>query len=110
MPFDRTTLANLGGTEVHKGELRAHIQYRNEIGTNIHIRPPNRTTEDEAQNDLQQIRAAGEVGSTREESFKITEAESKRMTIYAEYHNQLQQTKHRMASQEIKSDAEMQLT
>ena len=55
MPFNKTALANLGGTEMHKGEFRAHLQYRNEFGTNINIRGPNRTTEDEAQKDLQQF-------------------------------------------------------
>ena len=70
MPFDRTALANLGGTEMHKGELRAHIQHRNETGTNINIRGPNRTTEEEARKDLTQIRQAGGVGSPRKKSLK----------------------------------------
>ena len=108
MPFDKAALSNLGGTEVHKGEFRAHLQYRNEIGTNIHIRGPNRTTEDEAQKDLRQIRAAGAIGTTREESIKIMEAESKRMKISSEYQKQIQQTIHRMASQDaVESDAEI---
>lgn len=107
MPFNKTALANLGGTEVHNGEFRVHLQYRNEIGTNIHIHGPNRTTEDEAHKDLMQIRAAGGVGSTREESFKVMEAQSKLIKISAEYQKQIQQTIHRMASQEIGSDAEI---
>ena len=105
MPFNKAALANLGSTEVHKGEFRAHLQYRNEFGTNINIRGPNRTTEDEAQKDSQQLRAAGAIGTTPEESIKIMEAESKQILIPAKYRKQIQQTIHRMASQEIESDA-----
>ncbi len=101
MPFDRTVLANLGGTELHNGEFRAHLQLRNEEGTKIHILGPCRTTEEEAQKDLAQIRAAGGVGSTREESLKIMEAEARRIKITAEYQSEIQQTIERMASQEI---------
>ena len=68
MPFDKTVLANLGSTQPHKGEFRAHLQLRNEEGTKINIYGPCRTTEEEGQKDLCQIRAAGGVGSTREES------------------------------------------
>ena len=107
MPFDKAALANLGGTEVHKGELRAHLQSRNETGTKINIRGPNRTTEDEAQKDLQQIRAAGGVGWTREESVNIMETESKRIKSSAEYQKQIQHTIHRMASQDVESEAEI---
>ena len=74
MPFDKTAPANLGGTEPHNGEVRAHLQLRNEEG--INIRGPCRTTEDEAQKDLDQICAAGGVGSTWEESLKTMEAEA----------------------------------
>jgi len=101
MPFDKTVLANLGGTEPHNGEFRAHLQLRNEEGTKIHILGPCRTTEDEAQKDLHQIRAAGGVGATREESLKIMMAEARRIKMSAEYQNQIQQTVERMASQEI---------
>ena len=106
MPFDRTVLANLGGTELHNGEFRAHLQLRNEEGTKIHIRGPCRTTEEEAQKDLTQIRAAGGVGSTREEGLKIMEAEARRIKMSAEYQSQIQQTIERMASQEIIDESE----
>ena len=92
MPFDKTALANLGGTEPHKGEFRAHLNLRSETGTQMSIRGPSRTTEDEAQKDLRQICAAGGVGSTREESLKIMMAEARRIKVAVEYQNQIQQT------------------
>ena len=106
MPFDKTVLANLGSTELHNGEFRAHLQLRNEESTKINIRGPCRTTEEEAQKDLAQIRAAGAVGSTREESLKIMAAEARRIKISAEYQNQIQLTVKRMASQEIVDESD----
>ena len=92
MPFDKTALANLGGTESHNGEFRAHLQFRDEKGININIYGPSRTTEDEARKHLNQIRAAGVVGSTREESLKIMMAEARRIKLTAEYQNQIKET------------------
>ena len=98
MPFDKTVLANLGSTELHNGEFRAHLQLRNEEGTKINVYGPCCTTEEEGQKDLCQIRAAGGVGSTREESLKIMEAEARRIKMSAEYQSQIQQTIERMAA------------
>ena len=106
MPFDRTVLASLGGTELHNGELRAHLQLRNEEGAKVNIRGPCRTTEEEAQKDLRQIRAAGGVGETREEGLKIMEAEARRSKISAEYQSEIQQTIEGMASQEIADESD----
>ena len=66
MPFDKTALANIGSSEPHNGEFRAHLQLRNEEGTKVNIIGPCRATEEEGQKDLHQIRAAGAVGSTRD--------------------------------------------
>ena len=106
MPFDKTALVNLGGTKPHNGEFRAHIQFRDEKGTNINIIGPCRATEEEGQKDLRQIRAAGAVGSTREESLKIMMAEARRIKVAVEYQNQIQQTVERMASQEIADESD----
>ena len=108
MPFDKTALANLGGTEPHKGEFRAHLQFRDDKNTNIQICGPSRTTEEEAQKDLDQVRAAGGVGSTREESLKIMMAEAQRIKLTAEYKNQIQKTIQRRTSLETieESDCE----
>ena len=93
---------------MHKGHFRAHIHVRNEAEKQMNIYGPNRDTEPDAQKDLDQIRAAGGVGTTREEGLKIMEAESKRIQMSAEYQKQIQQTIHRMASQDVvESDAEI---
>ncbi len=90
MPFVKTALAELGGTEPHKGEYRAHLHFRNETSAQVNIRGPTRETEEEAQRDLDQIRAAGLIGKTREEGLKIMEAEAQRIRISAQYQTQIQ--------------------
>ena len=55
MPFVKTELARLGGTEPHKGEFRAHLHLRDESGAQVNIRGPSRPSEEEAQKDLDQI-------------------------------------------------------
>ena len=108
MPRNKSSLSQLGAVASHNEGFRADIQFRNEAEEKKHIYGPNRDTEPEAQKDLDQIHAAGGMGSTREESFKIMEAESKRIQISAEYQKQIQQTIHRMASQDVvESDAEI---
>jgi len=108
MPFDRTALANFGGIEPRNNEFRAHFQFRDGSHTKKDIRGPCRTTEDEAQKDLAQIRAAGAVGSTREESLQIMEAEARRIKLAAEYQHQIQQTVQQMSSQEIADESDVE--
>ena len=67
MAFDKAALAKLGGTEQHKTEFRAHFQFRGEKSTKINIRGPSRSIEEEAQKDLEQIRAAGSVAQSRQD-------------------------------------------
>jgi hypothetical protein len=42
MPWKQTSLGELGGVEVHNDQYRAHAQYRNSEGLNVHIRGPDR--------------------------------------------------------------------
>ena len=90
----------------HRLKFRAHLQFRNEKGTNINIRGPSRATEREAQKDLDQIRAAESVGRNREESLKIMAAEARRIKISVEYQSEIRQTIKRMASQEIVDESD----
>jgi len=108
MPFDKKDLANLGGTQPHKGQFRAHLKLRSEAGTQINILGPNRTTEEAAQKDLRQIRAAGAVGSTREESLKIMMVEARKIKIAVEYQDQIHQTVERMTSREVVDESEVE--
>ena len=101
MPRNKGPVTELGSIYIHRGEFRAHIHFRDDDGKQENIYGPSRGSENEAQKDLDQIRAAGGVGATREEGLKIMEAEARRIKISAEYQNEIQQTIERMASQEI---------
>ena len=70
MSFQKAALSNLGGVEMHKGDFRAHLQFRDEEGKNTNIRGPPRATEREAYADLEAIRASGGLGNTRGESLR----------------------------------------
>ena len=64
---NKAPVSEMGVVDVHKEGLRAHIQFRSDGEEQKHIYGPSRSTENEAQKDLDQIRAAGGVGSTRED-------------------------------------------
>ena len=100
MPRNRTSLHELGSIDAHGTDFRAHIQFRNDSGELKHIHGPSRATENEAQKDLDQIRAAGDVGATREEGLKIMAAEARRIKMSAEYQSQIQETIQRRVSLE----------
>ena len=100
MPRNKTPVTELGTTCGHGTEFRAHIQFRADDGKQINICGPSRATENEAQKDLDQIRAAGGVGATREESLKIMAAEARRIKMSAEYQSQIQETIQRRVSLE----------
>ena len=66
------------------------MQLRNETGAQkINIRRPSRSTEEEAQRDLDQIRTAGAIGATREEGLRIMAAEAQRIKLTVEYQNEI---------------------
>ena len=108
MPRNRAPVNELGTIFAHGVEFRAHVQFRNDTGEQKHILGPSRATEGEAQKDLEQIRAAGGVGSTREESLKIMMAEARRIKMSAECQSQIQQTIKRMASQESVDESDFE--
>ena len=74
MPFAKRDLAKMGGVQAHKGEFRAHFYLRRDTGEQINIIGPSRETEEEAQEDLEQIRAAGGVGKTRPACQQLAES------------------------------------
>ena len=71
MPRNKVTVSEMGVVNSHKEGMRAHIQFRADGEEQKHIYGPSRATENEAQKDLDRIRAAGGVGATREEGLKI---------------------------------------
>ena len=66
MPRNKTPVLQLGTIYARGAEFGAHIQFRDDGGNNTNIYGPSRGSQNEAQKDLDQIRAAGRVGSTRE--------------------------------------------
>ena len=84
MPRNKSSLSQLGVVDRHKEGFRAHLQFRNEAEEQKNIYGPSRDTEEQAQKDLDQIRAAGAVGTTREEGLKIMEAEARRIKNIAQ--------------------------
>ena len=64
MPRNRVPLSEMGVLNSHKEGMRAHIQFRADGEKQKYIYGPSRSTDEEAQKDLDQIRAAGSVGST----------------------------------------------
>ena len=76
MPRNKTAVSDLGSIDAHGTEFRAHIQCRGNAGEQKHIRGPSRGSQHEAQRDLDQLRKAGSIGTTREEGLKLMEAEA----------------------------------
>ena len=99
MPRDKTPVSELGTICARGVEFGAHIQFRND-GNNTNIYGPSRGSQNEAQKDLDQIRAAGGIGRNREESLQIMAAEARRIKMSAEYQSQIQETIQRRVSME----------
>ena len=100
MPRNKPPVSELGTIYVRGAEFWAHIQFRDDDGNKKQIYGPSRGAEGEAQKDLDQIRAAGGVGATREEGLKIMAAEARRIKMSAEYQSQIQETIQRRVSME----------
>ena len=78
-------LVELGNVEGADGVFRADVQYRVTSGSNVHIYGPKRGVRHRTETDLDQIRAAGAVGNTREHGLEIMAAEARRMQLSAQF-------------------------
>ena len=106
MPRNRTPVFELGTTYTRGAEFGAHIQFRDDGGNKTNIYGPSRGSQNEAQKDLDQIRAAGRVGATREEGLKLMEAEAKQIKMSAAYQAQIQEALHRMSSKDLPNESD----
>ena len=106
MPWNKAAVNDLGTIYAHGTEFCAHIQFRGDAGEQKNICGPSRGSQNEAQKDLDQIRAAGGVGATREEGINLMEAEAIRIKKLTEYQSEIQQTIERMASRDIVDDSD----
>ncbi len=57
-------MAELGRVDIHNDQQYcAHVQYRSSVGIKCHVRGPDRSDRHRAETDLDQMRAAGAIGS-----------------------------------------------
>ena len=84
-------ISELGKVDEHPRHFLAHLQLHLE-GTNKHIRGPRRQEKARADEDLEAIRAAGELGTTLEESLACMRAEAKRRQDQARYEEEMRVT------------------
>jgi len=103
MPPKQLPLSELGAVEPHKDQFRAHVQYRNEEGLMVHIRGPDRRDRRRAQSDLEDMRAAGAVGSTREKGLQHMAGEARRIQMTAEFEAEVREAERlqRAAEEEV---------
>ena len=106
MPRNKTDVNNLGTIHAHGAEFRAHIHFRDDAGKQRNILGPNRGSQHEAQRDLDQLRKAGSIGTTREEGLKLMEAEANQIKMSAEYQAQIQEALHRMSSKDLPNQSD----
>ena len=86
MPRNLPPLNELGGIHHHHdSSFCARVRYRNEAGVKVIIRGPDRADKQRAESDLQRMRAAGQIGKTREQSLEIMTAEAMRIKTDAKY-------------------------
>ena len=83
MPRTRTPLAELGSVGAHNGEYCAQVRFRDEGGLLKIVRGPDRRDRRRAETDLAQMRAAGAVGTTRDQGLQYMAAEARRLQVSA---------------------------
>jgi len=98
MPREKTPLGELGSVFEHGREFRACLKFRDESNSFENIYGPNRTTEEQAQKDLEQIRKAAEKAETREEGLKMMRSEAQKLKDSAKYEAEIRETLQRMDS------------
>ncbi len=98
-------LSQLGSVELHGGEFRAHSQFRDGVD-NKHILGPSRKTQDQAQQDLTQIREAGARAETRQEGLEMMRNEAQQLQNSAEYEAEIRETLQRRDLMVDESDYE----
>ena len=98
MPRQKTPLSELGSLYTYHGECCAHLRLRDKTGAQRHIYGPNRTTEGQAQKDLEQIRKAGAKGETREEGLQFMRDEAQKLKESAQYEAEIRETLRRRDS------------
>ncbi len=92
MPPKQKPFAELGGVDRVDTCFRADLRYRTPTGQQVHIHGPRREHRHRAQKDLEDMRAAGAVGSTREKGLEIMAAEARRIQLSAHFEAEARET------------------
>ena len=103
MPWKQTPLAELGRVEIHKDQYRAHV--RSSAVMKVDVRGPDRSDRRRAETDLDQMRAAGAVGSTREQGLQYMAAEARRLQVSASFEAEVRAAVQRQLAEEAEEDA-----
>jgi len=92
-----------GVAEQHHG-FCAHVCFRDEQGVLNNTRGPERRHRQDAQKDLEDMRAAGAVGSTREKGFEIMAAEARRIQLSAHLAAEARAAQQRRREEELAAE------
>ena len=76
MPPKMKAVSELGTIVDKDNQFRAHVTYRDAAQKQVDIRGPCRNEKARAEADLDQMRAAGGLGETREEGLKMMATEA----------------------------------
>ena len=106
MPKKKAPLSELGAVREHKQGWFAHVQDHDDFCKKIQICGPNRTTQEQAQKDLEQIRKASEKAETREEGLEMMRNEARKLKESAQYEAEIRDTLRRRDSKMDESEYE----
>ncbi len=104
MPRQQTPLADLGAVETHKHGFRARLRCRSDAGVLVDICGPDRRHRQDAQKDLEDMRAAGAVGSIREKGLEIMAAEARRIQLSAYLQAEARAAQQRQREEELAAE------
>ena len=104
MPPKQKPFAELGGVDRVDTCFRADLRYRTPTGQQVHIHGPRRERRHRAQRDLEDMRAAGAVGSTREKGLEIMAAEARRIQLSAHFEAEARAAQQRQREEELAAE------
>ncbi len=104
MPRTQTPFAEMGGVAEHNHGFCTHVCYRDEQGALNNIRGPERRHRHDARKDLEDMRAAGAVGSTREKGLEIMVAEARRIQLSAYLQAEARAAQQRQREEELAAE------
>ena len=104
MPRTQTPFAEMGCVAAHNYGFCAHVRCRDKDGTQNNIRGPDRHHRHRAQKDLDDMRAAGAVGSTREKGLEIMVAEARRIQLSAYLQAEARAAQQRQREEELAAE------